>query len=61
MPRAGLTGNDVVASAAGLADEIGFQGVTMGLLATGSASDRRPCISTSAGWPTSSTGWPPWP
>ena len=34
MPRAGLTGNDVVASAAGLADEIGFQGVTMGLLAS---------------------------
>jgi AcrR family transcriptional regulator len=33
MPRAGLTSNDVVASAAGLADEIGFQGVTMGLLA----------------------------
>lgn len=33
MPRAGLTGGDVVASAAGLADEIGFQGVTMGLLA----------------------------
>ena len=25
MPRAGLTGDDVVASAAGLADEIGFQ------------------------------------
>jgi AcrR family transcriptional regulator len=34
VPRAGLTGNDVVASAAGLADEIGFQGVTMGLLAS---------------------------
>src|ERR1700730_7160593 len=33
MPRAGLTGDDVVASAAGLADEIGFQGVTMGVLA----------------------------
>ena len=33
MPRAGLTGVDVVASAAGLADEIGFAGVTMGLLA----------------------------
>jgi len=33
VPRAGLTGHDVVASAAGLADEIGFQGVTMGLLA----------------------------
>ena len=33
MPRAGLTGADVVASAAGLADEIGFQGITMGLLA----------------------------
>ena len=33
MPRVGLTGDDVVASAAGLADEIGFQGVTMGLLA----------------------------
>ncbi len=33
MPRAGLTGDDVVVSAAGLADEIGFQGVTMGLLA----------------------------
>ena len=33
MPRAGLSGDDVVASAAGLADEIGFQGVTMGLLA----------------------------
>ena len=33
VPRAGLTGDDVVASAAGLADEIGFQSVTMGLLA----------------------------
>jgi AcrR family transcriptional regulator len=33
VPRAGLTGDDVVASAAGLADEIGFQDVTMGLLA----------------------------
>jgi AcrR family transcriptional regulator len=33
VPRAGLNGDDVVASAAGLADEIGFQGVTMGLLA----------------------------
>jgi AcrR family transcriptional regulator len=33
VPRAGLTGDDVVASAAGLADEIGFHGVTMGLLA----------------------------
>jgi AcrR family transcriptional regulator len=34
VPRAGLTGDDVIASAAGLADEIGFQGVTMGLLAS---------------------------
>ena len=33
MPRAGLTRDDVVASAAGLADEIGYPGVTMGLLA----------------------------
>ena len=33
MPRAGLTGDDVVASAAGLADEIGYPSVTMGLLA----------------------------
>ena len=33
MPRAGLTGDNVVVSAAGLADEIGFQGITMGLLA----------------------------
>ena len=33
MPRAGLTGDDVVASAAGLADEIGFHAVTMGVLA----------------------------
>ena len=33
MPRTGLTGADVVASAAGLADEIGFANVTMGLLA----------------------------
>jgi AcrR family transcriptional regulator len=33
VPRAGLTGDHVVASAAGLADEIGFQSVTMGLLA----------------------------
>jgi AcrR family transcriptional regulator len=33
VPRAGLTGDDVIASAAGLADEIGFQSVTMGLLA----------------------------
>jgi AcrR family transcriptional regulator len=33
VPRVGLTGDDVVASAAALADEIGFHGVTMGLLA----------------------------
>jgi AcrR family transcriptional regulator len=33
VPRVGLTVDHVVASAAGLADEIGFQGVTMGLLA----------------------------
>jgi AcrR family transcriptional regulator len=33
VPRAGLTGDDVVASAAGLADEIGYSGLTMGLLA----------------------------
>jgi len=33
VPRAGLTGDDVIASAAGLADEIGLAGVTMGLLA----------------------------
>jgi AcrR family transcriptional regulator len=33
VPRAGLTGDDVVASAAGLADEIGFGAVTMGQLA----------------------------
>jgi AcrR family transcriptional regulator len=33
VPRAGLTGDDVVASAAGLADEIGYAGLTMGLLA----------------------------
>jgi len=33
VPRAGLTGDDVVAAAAGLADEFGFQAVTMGLLA----------------------------
>jgi AcrR family transcriptional regulator len=33
VPRAGLTGDDVVAAAAGLADEIGFGAVTMGQLA----------------------------
>ena len=33
MPRVGLTGEDVVASAAGLADEIGYASVTMGVLA----------------------------
>ena len=33
MPRAGLTGVDVVASAAGLADEVGYGSLTMGLLA----------------------------
>jgi AcrR family transcriptional regulator len=33
VPRAGLTGDDVVTSAARLADEIGFHAVTMGLLA----------------------------
>jgi AcrR family transcriptional regulator len=33
VPRAGLNGDEVVASAAGLADEIGFTSVTMGLLA----------------------------
>ena len=33
MPRAGLTGDNVVATAAGLVDEIGYQELTMGLLA----------------------------
>jgi AcrR family transcriptional regulator len=33
VPRVGLTGDDVVAAAAGLADEFGFGAVTMGLLA----------------------------
>ena len=33
MPRAGLNGRDVVAAAAGLADETGYAGLTMGLLA----------------------------
>jgi AcrR family transcriptional regulator len=33
VPRAGLTRDDVVVSAAGLADEIGYSGITMGLLA----------------------------
>ena len=33
MPRAGLNSHDVTAAAAGLADEIGIGGVTMGLLA----------------------------
>jgi AcrR family transcriptional regulator len=33
VPRAGLTGDDVVASAAALADEIGYPALTMGLLA----------------------------
>jgi AcrR family transcriptional regulator len=33
VPRAGLTGTEVVASAAALADEIGYPAVTMGLLA----------------------------
>ena len=33
MPRAGLSGGDVVAAAAGLADEVGYAGLTMGLLA----------------------------
>ena len=33
MPRAGLSGGEVVAAAAGLADEIGYAGLTMGLLA----------------------------
>jgi AcrR family transcriptional regulator len=33
VPRAGLTGDEVVVSAAGLADEIGYSGITMGLLA----------------------------
>jgi len=33
VPRAGLTRGDVVAAGAALADEIGYQGVTMGLLA----------------------------
>ncbi len=32
-PRAGLTGQDVVACAAGLADEMGYASVTMGVLA----------------------------
>jgi AcrR family transcriptional regulator len=33
VPRAGLTRDDVVAAAAGLADEIGYHDLTMGLLA----------------------------
>jgi AcrR family transcriptional regulator len=33
VPRAGLTRNDVVVAAAGLADEIGYHDLTMGLLA----------------------------
>jgi AcrR family transcriptional regulator len=33
VPRAGLTGADVVVSAAGLADEVGYGALTMGLLA----------------------------
>jgi AcrR family transcriptional regulator len=33
LPRAGLTGDDVVTAAAGLIDEIGYQELTMGLLA----------------------------
>lgn len=33
MPRAGLSGGEVVAAAAGLADETGYAGLTMGLLA----------------------------
>ena len=33
MPRARLNGRDVVAAAAGLADETGYAGLTMGLLA----------------------------
>ena len=33
MPRAGLSGGEVVAAAAGLADEIGYAGLTRGLLA----------------------------
>jgi AcrR family transcriptional regulator len=33
MPRAGLTSDDVVAAAAELADEVGFQELTMGMLA----------------------------
>jgi AcrR family transcriptional regulator len=33
VPRAGLTSDDVVAAAAGLIDEIGYQDLTMGLLA----------------------------
>jgi AcrR family transcriptional regulator len=33
VPRAGLSGGEVVTAAAGLADEIGYAGLTMGLLA----------------------------
>jgi AcrR family transcriptional regulator len=33
VPRAGLSGGEVVAAAAGLADEVGYAGLTMGLLA----------------------------
>ena len=33
MPRAGLTRGDVVAAGAALADEVGYQDLTMGLLA----------------------------
>lgn len=33
MPRAGLSSANVVAAAAGLVNEVGLQGLTMGLLA----------------------------
>lgn len=33
MPRAGLTRDDVIAGAAALSDEVGYQALTMGLLA----------------------------
>ena len=48
VPRAGLNGDNVVAAAAGLADEIGFQAVTMGLLADQLDAPHRPCTSA---WP----------
>ena len=61
MPRAGLSSQDVVAAAAELADEAGFQELTMGEVASRLACALLRCTSTWQTRPTCGTASPPWP